>query len=287
MKHEAEFTEHGAATIVSAIGSMRGVALGVSLKTKARISTGDGNGTSVSIAGGADIDSCLVEECIRHARSMNLLEGSVHVSVDSQIPPSRGMKSSSSVSLAVLGAAFLAAGRKFKDTALLRMSAQVSISAGVSLTGAYDDAAACHLGGLVFADNRRMRISRRVNVRAGYSALFCVPERKISKRSLPVGEIRAHSEEMKGIYREAASGRLREACRSNTRLLCRLLDIDDSPASDASSAGALISGLTGTGPAFFALCERSDADRVAAVLGRYGNVLSAQPTGVSDNGYAF
>ena len=241
----------------------------------------------MSIEGGMDIDSCLVDECIRHARNLNLLEGSVHVSVHSQIPPSRGMKSSSSVSLAVLGAAFRAAGRKFTDTALMRMSARVSISAGVSVTGAYDDAAACHLGGLVFADNGRMRISRRMNVRAGYTALFCVPDRKISKRSLPMESIMAHSGEMKRMYREAVSGRLRGACASNTKLLCRLLDIDDSPASDASSAGALISGLTGTGPAFFALCERSDAERVANALGRYGNVLSAHPTGVSDDGFAF
>lgn len=285
----SEFTsvEHGAATIVSGIGSYYGVALGVSLETRASIRKTEGGGTSITIEGKERIDTALVSGCLRYARRMNMLDGAVDVHIASQIPPSRGMKSSSSVALAVLGAASKSSGRTVSETRLLRMSAEASIEAGVSVTGAFDDAAACHYGGIVFANNGNMRLLRRVKVRQGYSVVYCVPERRISKRSLPMDAIRERAAEMKEMYRSAAAGRLKEACTANTDVLCSLLDIDKSPALDARMSGALLSGLTGTGPAFFAVCDQRHLDAVSSVFSRHGEVIHSHPTGVSTDGLAF
>ncbi len=284
---ESEYTEHGAATIVSAISSYYGVSFGVSLRTKATLRKGDGEGTTVEVSGPEKVDDRLVLECVRYARGAGLLDGHVHVSVESQIPPSRGMKSSSSVSLAVLGAAMQSSGRKFTDGTLLRMSAEASIRAGVSVTGAYDDAAACHYGGIVFTSNRSMRIMKRLQIRGGYKTVFCIPRRRISKPSLPIAELSKHSAEMKAMYDAARKGMLSEACMSNTMLLCSLLDIDPSPAAEAARAGAVMSGLTGTGPAFFAVAGGDDVNEIVSVMGRYGSTIVAEPRGVSRNGHAF
>ena len=286
MPEEAEFTEHGAVTFVSGIGGEPGVVMGVALETTARLRRGDG-GISVRSAGEEEVDSSLVAVCMDYARDIGLVEGSVGVEVRSQIPPSRGMKSSSSVSLAVLGAAFRLAGRGFSDSALLRLSAELSVRAGVSITGAYDDAAAWHLGGVVYASNGGMRIIRRAAVREGYNVLFCVPARRIAKSSLPVDSISKHRREMRANYRAAAEGRLRDATMANTELLCRLLDIDPAPSSDALAAGAAVSGLPGTGPAFFAVCTPPVRDEVAAAFRSYGNVLATEPWGVTSDGFAF
>lgn len=285
MPEEAEFTEHGAATFVSGIGWQPGVTLGVALETTARLRRGD-EGISVRSAGDEEVDSSLVRVCMDYAKGIGLLDGSVAVEVRSQIPPSRGMKSSSSVSLAVLGAAFRLAGRDFNDSALLRLSAELSVRAGVSITGAYDDAAACHLGGVIYASNGGMRIIRRTPVKAGYIVLFCIPARRITKSSLPVEQFSKHSREMRANYRAAFEGRLRDASMSNTALLCGLLDIDPAPSAEALAAGAVISGLTGTGPAFFAVCTPLARDDVASAFKPHGSVLATEPWGVTADGLA-
>lgn len=286
MEGEARAVEHGAATIVSAIGSFYGVTLGVSLETSAHVVLGKGERTIITIDGG-ESDTRLVSECVRRARASGVLKGGVTVDVSSEIPPSRGMKSSSSVSLAVTGALMKAAGRRITPRELLVASAESSIAAGVSITGAYDDAAACHFGGLIFADNRRMRTVRRLHVRGGYSVLFCVPERRITKESLPMERIRRHASAMKLFFDQAKRGGIGDACRGSTMLLCGLLDIDPSPALEAMNAGALISGLTGTGPAFFAVAGNRTERRVAAAMSGFGKVMRTRPTGVSADGYAF
>lgn len=285
MPEEAEFTEHGAATFVSGIGGLPSVVMGVALETTVTLRRGD-NTVRVRSAGEEEVDSSLVNVCLDYAKGIGLIDGRVSADVRSQIPPSRGMKSSSSVSLAVLGAAFMLADRKFSDSALLRLSAELSIRAGVSVTGAYDDAAACHLGGVVYASNRGMRLHRCVSVREGYSVLFCVPARRITKASLPVGEIMMHQSEMRANYRLASKGRLRDASISNTALFCSLLDIDPAPSADALAAGALISGLTGSGPAFFAVCTPSTEESVASSFKPHGRVLTTRPWGVKADGLA-
>lgn len=285
MPEEAVFTAHGATTFVSGIGGEPGVVMGVALETTARLRRG-GEGISVQSPWEEAVDSSLVNVCLDYARHIGVVDGKVGVEVRSQIPPSRGMKSSSSVSLAVLGATFKLAGRSLSDSALLRLSAELSVRAGVSVTGAYDDAAACHLGGLVYASNSGMRLIKRLPVKDGYSVLFCIPSRRITKSSLPVGTISDHRTEMRANYRIAAGGRLRDASISNTTLLCRMLNIDAAPLADALAAGAEISGLTGTGPAFFAVCTPSSEGAVAAAFSSHGRVLATKPWGVTADGIA-
>ena len=211
----------------------------------------------------------------------------LYVEVEWEIPPSRGMKSSSSVSLAVIGALLDAFGSHVTTQQLLRYSAIASMRAGVSVTGAFDDAAACHLGGLIFADNRRMTIVRRKLVNSRYSAVFVIPERKIRKNSLPLPGLRRRRTDMIALYGLALRSMYREATMSNTLLLCNLLGINPAPLFISMLAGASVSGLSGTGPAFFAIVEKGRAGSVARVLKGYGRTVVCGLRGVSEHGIIF
>ncbi|MDO5846189.1 MAG: hypothetical protein Q4Q04_04610, partial [Methanocorpusculum sp.] len=52
------------------------------------------------------------------------------------------------------------------------LGAKASIAAKISITGAYDDAAACLLGGLVFTDNKNMRLLRRTAMPEEYAVVI-------------------------------------------------------------------------------------------------------------------
>ena len=284
---DAVRTEYGAATIVSGIGSFRGVTIGTDMKSTAHVRLTEGGRTSVLLKSG-EKDTSLVRQCIEIVRHLNStgMKG-LDVEVESEIPASRGMKSSSSVSLAVIGALLDAFGVRLADRQLLRYSAKASMLAGVSVTGAFDDAAACHLGGLIFADNRRMVIERRRRVSSRYSTVFFVPERKIRKSGLPLAELRKRRKDMLSLYGIAKRSMFREAAASNTLLLCRLLGIDPAPMFSALLSGASIAGLSGTGPAFFAVAEKDCMRSVESALRQHGRTAVCGLRGVSENGIAF
>ncbi len=257
------------------------------MKSIARVQISRGGGTSVVLKGD-EKDTSLVKQCIATVRHHNRtgMKG-LYVEVESEIPPSRGMKSSSSVSLAVIGALLDAFGSHVTTQQLLRYSAIASMRAGVSVTGAFDDAAACHLGGLIFADNRRMTIVRRKLVNSRYSAVFVIPERKIRKNSLPLPGLRRRRTDMIALYGLALRSMYREATMSNTLLLCNLLGINPAPLFISMLAGASVSGLSGTGPAFFAIVEKGRAGSVARVLKGYGRTVVCGLRGVSEHGIIF
>lgn len=257
------------------------------MKSTARVRFTGNRGVSIVLKG-AEKDRSLVRECIAAVSHLSAAGNKgLHVEVESEIPPSKGMKSSSSVSLAVIGALLEAFGAKVAVRQLLRYSAAASIRAGVSVTGAFDDAAACHLGGLVFADNRRMVIEKRMRVSSRYSAVFVIPERKIRKKNLPMPGIRGKRRDMLSLYTLAGHSLYREAAAANTLLLCRLLGIDPSPMFVSLLAGASLSGLSGTGPAFFAIVGKDRAEKVASALENHGRTVICGLRGVSENGIDF
>jgi shikimate kinase len=271
--------EHGAATLVSGISNGLGVAFGVWLSTSVRISASP----VFRFRSNVKSDTRLVDECVKYAQKRGWVKHPLSIHVHSDIPPSRGMKSSSSVSLALLRCLARAGGVKLEDRELLRLSSILSVKAGVSITGAYDDALACHYGGIVFADNLKRRLLAMKKFRKSYTVLFSVPDRRIEKRHLSPHDLRSIGDEMRLVFRAAFAGRFREACTANTLLLCSVLDIEPEPALNAIAQGALLAGLSGTGPAFFALCDSKSVKRVKRSLSSYGSVVETKTRGVGDN----
>ena len=155
---------YGAISIVNAIATGKGAALGVLLRTEAEVELSEGKGEIAVEIKGHKEDPTLVKVCVektltRCQRTMN-----AKVRTSSEIPVGKGLKSSSSVSNAVILATLSAIDVRLDDLAAVKLGVEASLEAGVSITGALDDACACFFGGACVTDNLNMELFKREDV---------------------------------------------------------------------------------------------------------------------------
>ncbi len=79
-------------------------------------------------------------------------DGELYWSVKSEIPPRQGLKSSSAVSVAAIKALCDATGVELENADIVDIAASAQLSAGVSITGSYDDTWAALEGGWKLVD---------------------------------------------------------------------------------------------------------------------------------------
>ncbi len=265
----------GAATIVNAIATGKGAAFGITLETDARVTLEADRG-EIELIGPAE-GTGLAEGCVRAlGAKCGRKEIRGQVEVRSEIPISRGLKSSSAVSNAVTLATARALDVRLPDFDIILTGIEESIKAGVTITGAFDDASACFMGGVVATDNRAFAILQRGALDPELMVLLHVPERKITKTSLKgvdFGPIRA---EVEKAFDLAMRGEYLKAMEVNSRAYSKVLDVSEDIASLARKKGALAAGISGTGPATAVVCDRATVKDIAAALAREeGTVLEA------------
>jgi shikimate kinase len=266
----------GAATIVNAIPTGLGAAFGITLEADAEVSLTETGGFSYR---GAPEGAELVEGCVNSVlERAGIGRRGVSVRVESDIPPSRGLKSSSAVSNAVVLATARAADVELNDDEVLGLAITESLRAGVTVTGAFDDAAACLFGGAVVTDNRQRKILSRGKLGDSLSVVVHVPERRIEKcavKALDFSPARGESEEA---IRLALAGEYAKAIELNSRACARVLGLSEEVAEFARAKGALAAGISGTGPATVALVGKDLAKELARSMECEfeGDVLVAQ-----------
>lgn len=266
----------GAATIVNAIATGKGAAFGITLEADAIVELETGKGDIV--LRGPPEGQDLVAGCVRALATKVLhlpdVNGEVHVR--SEIPISRGLKSSSAVSNAVVLATARALGKDVPEMDIMLTAIEESIKAGVTITGAFDDASACFLGGAVVTDNRQFTILRRGTMDPDLEVILHVPDRRITKASLKgldFSPIRAEVEKALGL---ALRGDYLKAMELNSRAYSKVLDVSEDVAELARKKGALAAGISGTGPATAIVCDRADVGEMLKALGKVeGSVLRA------------
>lgn len=197
--------------------------------------------------------------------------------IGSEIPASRGLKSSSSVCNAVLEAVFDEISRKHgaenpklpeDPVSLIRLGVDCARQAGVTVTGAFDDACGCHLGGFVMTDNREDRLLFRRPYFGDFDVVIAVPGKMIRKTELPTEKMKAAA----GRSLEIASiavVRPFDALTKNGGLIAEILGEDNSAAEKALSLGAFAAGMSGTGPAVAFLLEKGTAYDFIEKIGKY------------------
>ena len=151
-------TVHGAISIVNAIATGKGAALGISKKISVEIETSQGKGITIETKN-KQMSSRLINRVIEKIVPKNELSNTkFKVYLDSEIPAGYGLKSSSAVSTAVAMGCAKLFKENMNDLQILRSGVDASIETKVSLTGAYDDACACYYGGFVVTDNYKRKI---------------------------------------------------------------------------------------------------------------------------------
>jgi len=267
----------GAATIVNAIATGKGAAFGISLEVDAVVELVDAPGKIVlrDSPEGADLVAGCVMAVAKKVRGETGLSGEVHIK--SEIPVSRGLKSSSAVSNAVVLATTRALGTDLPDMELLLTGIEESMKAGVTITGAFDDASACYFGGVVVTDNRNFRILHRGTMDPDLEVLLHVPDRRITKASVKGLDFSQIRKDVEKAYELAMAGNYLKAMEVNSRAYSKVLDVSEDVVELARKKGALAAGISGTGPATAILCDRAKIGVIMQALqGLEGTVLRAR-----------
>ena len=279
MTAHAEAISHGAATIINAIATGKGAAVGVDLWTKASVTLTDEKGqVVVTIQSDSSENPALAQKTVQRVLKHFGLDNQFGAKVEttSNIPVARGLKSSSVAANAIALATTAALERSLDDVMVVKLGVDGALDAEVTITGAFDDACASYFGGIIITDNMERRIIKRIEPAEPLKVLFFVPAKKTYTASSDVKRMKAMASAVKVAYNEALNGNYWAALIINGLIFSAALGYDPSIAVDALAAGALASGLSGTGPAVSAVVSDEKIDLVKeAWQSREGEILEA------------
>jgi len=166
----------------------------------------------------------------------------------------------------VVLATLAAIGKSLSREDAVRIGVGAAVKAGVTITGAFDDAAASCLGGVVVTDNRRCEILRYEQVEA--EAVVYVPRARAYSRDAKFSRARLIAPLVEDANRCAEAGDYWHAMTLNGLLYCAALDFSPAPILDALEVGAVSASLSGTGPSYVAITEGDATEAVVGVWGR-------------------
>jgi shikimate kinase len=251
----------GAGTIINAIATYKGSAFGIDLWTYAAVELGeDFKGIEGEIEhkqeeGETRADTRLIERCVELVLAKFDLPLRAHVKTRSEIPIGSGLKSSSAAANAAVVAALDAIGGEAKEKIgaleAIRIGVDAALDVGVSITGAFDDACASALGGIVITDNKKRELLKREE--RDSKVLIFVPRKKAFTADTDVNRSRVIAPWVNRAYEWALEGRFEEAMTLNGFLYCAALHFDPEPMLKALECGVKGVSLSGTGPSFVAL----------------------------------
>ena len=270
----------GSATVINAISTGCGSAFGIGLHVNAEVSL---KSSKTVFKTDEDIDTSLMEICVRNVFDKLNVDTEIQVKTSSTLPVASGLSSSSATSNAVIMATYHALvneGMVVQDTLsdydILNLAIDSSLEAGVTITGAFDDASASFFGGLTITHNPRREIFHQGPLEEQNIFIY-MPNRKSPTAQSDVGRMKLLAPWVKLAFQEALKGNIYEALTLNGMLYSAALGFDAGIALDALNSGALAAGLSGTGPSFVAIIPEENIGSVQEIWSSYpGNVILTQ-----------
>ena len=264
-KREVRAIVHGAISIVNAIATGKGSALGISLKVTAEVELQKGHGLRFITGRNGDR---LIKNIIQKTIPKETIESNmISIRVDSEIPIGYGLKSSSAVSNAIaLACSQIAREEDINDDTILEVASRSSLEAKVSLTGAYDDATACYFGGFTVTDNYSRRLIRKERAPENLYAIIILPR---STTRGDVRKLRNLSDIFIDAFRFAESGQYWKAMKLNGVLASAALSSSYGPAMAAMEHGALSASISGNGPSIAAVGNEDAIEPIVGALSKY------------------
>lgn len=268
----------GSATIINAIATGFGSAFGIALDIKCEaksISSG------VECSNDVGADTTLMELCVDKVfKHYNIDEGDFGISLktESSLPMASGLSSSSASSNAIVKVASEIIAEEFNlkkltDLETINMAIDASLDAGVTITGSFDDATASYFGGVVVTDNmnRQFIIKEKMD---DFDVLIYMPNFHSKSGDSNVERMKVLAPLVETAFDFASKKEYFKAINLNGLIYSSTLGFNTSIAIDALQAGALASGLSGTGSAFFAIVDDDSIDDVHESLSKYdGQVI--------------
>ncbi len=280
MEHRGAASACGSATVVNAIATGKGAAFGVELRVRANCELTDRPGEIVGRVDDPSESARLIEICTRKVLERFELERTygARVGTRSEVPIAVGLSSSSAAANAAVLATFAALGKKPKPKLVLNLGIDAAFEAGVTVTGAFDDAAASFFGYGVVTDNTKRRVLRRFRLDPKLAVLIYVSPTKFHTSRINMARIKPLRRGVEVAHDQAIRGNVFGALTLNGLLYSGALGYDLTIALDALAAGALAAGLTGTGPAVVAIAKPSKVKSIKRVWrGRPGRIIVTKP----------
>jgi shikimate kinase len=262
-------TAMGAATILNAIATWKGAAFGICLKTSAEVELNSSGCIRGEVPG---VDTRLIERCVELVLERFGLDYGAVARTWSEIPIASGLKSSSTAANATVLATLDALDEEMDPIEAAKIGVAAAHDAGVTITGALDDALASMLGGVVVTDNGNMELLKRQELES--SVLLLVPDRRLFSIDTDVRRSRLIAPLADIAFDLAMQGDFGRAMTLNGFIYCGALGLPIKPLLIAMDAGAWGVSLSGTGPAYAALIDEGDMGTLEAAWSELGgNVI--------------
>jgi shikimate kinase len=251
---------HGAISIVNAVATGYGSAMGISLNVKVEIISKKGSGLIFQKGGGSLMIKKIIYDVLQ---SKYINNNQLLININSEVPSGMGLKSSSAVSNAVALACISLTNKEISDEFVLNSAIDASLYAKTTITGAYDDSTACYYGGFVTTDNYKRKIWKRENSPTDISAVIFLPNNK--KRG-DVTRLKLLSDIYLEAFQLAYSGQYWKAMTLNGVLTSSLLSNSYTITRMCLENGALAASISGNGPAIAAVVRESEVQKIKSVL---------------------
>ena len=279
----------GSATIINAIATGFGSAFGIGLDIECEAKIID-EGIRCSNDVGASTD--LMDLCVEKVFERYEIDGNsfgLEIKTKSSLPMASGLSSSSASSNAVVAISSKIISEEFDlkpltDMEIINLAIDASIEAGVTITGSFDDATASYFGGVVVTDNKNREFIIR-EAMDDYKILVYMPNFHSKSGDSDVNRMRVLAPLVETAFEFAKNKDYFKALNLNGLIYASALDFDSGIAIDAIQAGAIASGLSGTGSSFVAVCDENSCDDIKdAWSSLEGRVIE---TKVDNNGCTF
>ena len=259
----------GAGTVLNALATGTGAAFGIDVETRATVELDPAaEGVDGEIAEDAAAGTDLIERCVALATARWGDGEGGRVRTDSDVPLAAGLKSSSAAAnatvLATCDALGLAVGDDPDDPAVdvtrlaaCRLGVRAAREAGVTVTGAFDDATASMLGGVTVTDNDTDDLRHREAV--DWDVLVWTPPGRAYSADADVARCEAVAPMADLVADLALDGRYGEAMTVNGLAFSAALGFDADPAVEAMPHATAVS-LSGTGPSVVAVADPTDPE---------------------------
>lgn len=259
----------GAGTVINAIATYKGSAFGIGLRTEAEV-TLKGELIEGEIDGGGD--TRLIERACELVLEKFDIDSGAKIRTKSQLPHASGLKSSSAAANATVLAALRAIGRDMEPLDAIRIGVRAALDSGVTITGAFDDACASMLGGIVVTDNKNNELLKREPFES--DVVIYAPDKKAFSSQANVARSRAIAPWVDAAFEMAMRGEYRKAMTLNGFLYTAALGYSAEPMMAALELGIDAVSLSGTGPSYVALARGELLDKLKSAWSSYpGTVI--------------
>lgn len=282
----------GSATIINAMATGFGSAFGISLNNIVNAEIIDKPTNCIS---DINADTKLMYHCIDKVLNyyninMDELDFGIQIKTESNVPLGSGLSSSSSISNAVTMASSALLSEELnlkplKDMEIINLAINASLDCGVTITGSFDDATASYFGGILITDNINHKIILHEDMDEN-NILIYMPNKPSLSGSVDLDRIKLFSPLVNMAFQKACEKDFYNALNLNGLIYGTVLKFNNQIAVEALNAGALASGLSGSGSSYVAIVTDEYVDDVydAWSFLEEGKIIK---TSVNNNGTKF